>query len=492
MVKEEEIEEIIHKLTLASKNIHKNENNIQYSRLLEEVLKGITDIIGVYRPDNTIMFYNEAGYDFYKKSHDEIKGKKCYEMLGRKEKCFNCTVEQAVKSKKIIRTEKYIPELQKYMDCCCNPVFGDSGEILFIVEQLRDITEKKKMENIQRESEEGYRKIVNLSPDAIIIISEEKIVLANKEAQKYFDNLIGKEIYQYIPSKYVKVFKKRTEQILKNKIKKTIFDYKIKPNNKKVTDLEASSSYITYNGKPAIISILRNITDMKKRLNAAAKIQKQILKKQLPLPSKVKIETLYIPAKTVSGDYFSYHKVNEDFIIGIIGDVSGKGITAALDISAFNVLFNEAVLASHNPLDVLNKLNEKIGNYLGERYIAACCFSFDFSKNEARIVGAGINQFIVHDIQGKCEERIVKGPFLGMFEESVFDEQIIHFQSGDKFYFFTDGLEFIFEGEKIKYKNIKKATITEVKNYLSNYLNDKLTDIEGIKDDCTLIAAEIK
>lgn len=492
MVKEDEIEELIYKLTLASENNNKNEETIQYSRLLEEVLKGITDIIGVYRPDNTIMFYNQAGYEFYKKTHEEVKGKKCYEMLGRKEKCSNCTVEEAVKSKKIIRVEKYIPELDKYMDCCCNPVFGDSGEILFIVEQLRDITGKKKMENLQRESEEGYGKIVNLSPDAIIIISEEKIILANKEAEKYFDNLMEQEMHQYIPNDYKKIFKKRIKQILKNKIKKTIFDYKIKPNNRQVTDLEASSSYIVYNGKPAIISILRDITDMKKRLNAAAKIQKQILKKQLPTPDKIKVETLYVPAKTVSGDYFSFHKVDEDYIIGIIADVSGKGITASLDISAFNILFNEAVLFSHDPLNILNNLNEKIGDYLGERYIAACCFSFDFTKNKARVVGAGINEYIVHNTENKCEEKIVKGPFLGMFENSIFDEEIINFQSGDKFYFFTDGLEFVFQDEKIKNKNVKKGTITELKNYLSNSLNDMLTDIEGIKDDCTLIALEMK
>lgn len=52
-----------------------------------------------------------------------------------------------------------------------------------------------------------------------------------------------------------------------------------------------------------------------------------------------------------------------------------------------------------------------------------------------RIVGAVINQFIFQSSMKKCERKIVKGPFLGMFENSVFDEKIIQFDSGDRFYF---------------------------------------------------------
>ena len=256
-------------------------------------------------------------------------------------------------------------------------------------------------------------------------------------------------------------------------------------------EVEISSSYLTYKGKPAIQSVIRNITEMKKGLNQAAKFQRKYLETTCPFPDKIKMENVYMPAKTVSGDFFRIYKVSEDLVVGILWDVSGKGITAALSVSAFLVLFREAVLLSHDPLEIVNNLNKKIINYLEERYIAACCFSLDFKKNEAKVVGAGINQYMFQKSKCKPKEMIIKGPFLGMFEDSIFDEQIISFETGDRFYFFTDGLEFILNDE-IKEDYLESHTITEFKDYLNNLLNDMLTDVDGIKDDSTLIALEIK
>lgn len=54
------------------------ENELIKSKIFDAVLKGITDIIGVYKPDGTIMFYNEVGYEFFKKTPSQIEGKKCY------------------------------------------------------------------------------------------------------------------------------------------------------------------------------------------------------------------------------------------------------------------------------------------------------------------------------------------------------------------------------------------------------------------------------
>ncbi|SHH02554.1 SpoIIE family protein phosphatase [Tepidibacter thalassicus] len=470
---------------MESEVIHEEEV-LRYSKILE----GVSDIIGVYNTDNTIMFYNKAGYDFFKKRYDEVKGKKCYEMFNRNQKCPNCLCEKAIETKRIIRVEKYIPEINKYIECSYNPVLNDLGEVVFVVEQLRDITDKKILENVLKESEERYRKIVDISPDAIIITVDGEIVLANKEALKYVNNLVGKSIYKYAPD-FAKILNKRINQILKNKTEKAVFDYKVVLDDNKVIDVEVSSSYLVYNGKSAILSIMRDITERKRELYSAAKMQKQLLKKPFSLPDKANMRTLYVPAKTVSGDFFYTCKVDENLIIGIIGDVSGKGVTAALNISAFNVLFHEAVLVSSDLYDIVNNLNKKVVDYLGERYVAACCFSFDFNKNKAHMIGAGINQFVYVNKNDEIEEKIVKGPFLGMFEDSKFDEQIINFKSGDKFYFYTDGLDFIFD-DKTKKNYIKKLTIDELKNYIKAHLDNMLTDVNGIKDDCTLLALEIK
>ena len=197
-------------------------------------------------------------------------------------------------------------------------------------------------------------------------------------------------------------------------------------------------------------------------------LQLQHTKKQneFPIPDKVNMEVIYTPSKTVSGDFYHLERMNDNLVIGAIWDVSGKGVTAALSISAFNVLFNRAVWITRDPLEILNYLNSRVPELLGDTYVAACCFSLDFEKKEAKIAGAGLNQFMYCPKEGNYQEKVVKGPFLGMFEDSIFDQEIINFKAGDKFCFLTDGLEFVFDDDKIKDDYLKTAKLSEFKDYV--------------------------
>lgn len=226
-------------------------------------------------------------------------------------------------------------------------------------------------------------------------------------------------------------------------------------------------------------------------VDKAAHLQKQYLQKEFPIPDKVNMDTLYIPSKTVSGDFYHMEKINDNLVVGVICDVSGKGVTAALNISAFNVLFHDAVFANQNPVNILNDLNVKVAGFLGETYIAACCFSFDFKNNIAKVAGAGINQFMYSSNKEYYEEKDVKGPFLGMFKDSIFEQEIIYFKPGDKFYFLSDGLELMFSDNKLRNDFTNILEINELVKFLHSYLADMQTENGSIKDDCTLIAIEM-
>ncbi|MFL0245473.1 PAS domain S-box protein [Candidatus Clostridium stratigraminis] len=476
-------------------NVIMETSNFNYAVLLNGILKGITDIIGVYKPDGTIMFYNDVGYAFFNTTHEQVVGKKCFESLGRSCRCKVCTTEMALKTRSLVRIEKYIPELDKYMDCRCNPVIDRDGKVVLVVEQLRDITERRKLENAVKESEERYKKIVELSPDGIVIISEDKVVLANNAAAKILgqsiEEIINKDVAQYVAPDYIHILKERMKQILEKEISINQFDYKLLNLDGSTIDIQVSSSFLIHGGKPSIQCVLRNITDFKKQLNNASKIQRQSLIKEFPIANKALMETIYLPAKTVSGDNYCIYEINENFAIGIIYDVSGKGITAALNVSAFNVLFNEAIIKYKNPMDILVYLNQKASDYLGENYVAANCFSFDFIRKEAVIVGAGVSRFAFSKKNQYLKEKIVKGAFIGMFPNSKFDEMRISFDKGDRFCFFTDGFDELFDS-KDGILNLPNAeTLEKLKQEIDNNLLSKSLIVENVMDDCTLLAIEI-
>ncbi len=115
-------------------------------KLLEGVLDSIKDVIGVQLPDQTIVQYNRAGYELLGLTEDQVQGKKCYELLGKLDPCDNCATTRANISKRMEIIEKFIPELGRHFLCTSNPVLDDNGNIKLIIEQLTDLTEKKKID----------------------------------------------------------------------------------------------------------------------------------------------------------------------------------------------------------------------------------------------------------------------------------------------------------------------------------------------------------
>ncbi|CAI3248790.1 hypothetical protein CNEO2_60073 [Clostridium neonatale] len=330
---------------------------------INEILNGIPDIIKVYNPDHTICFCNEAGYKFYNKKSDEVKEKICYEILGRNEKCIDCSFEAVIRTKKMITKERYIPELNKVMDVCYNPIFNENGELEFVVERLRDITEKKMLDKLLKDSKERYKQIINASPDALLIIVDNKIVLANYETCNLiglsYNEIIDSNIYRYFNEKYLKVLHKRFRNILINQIIKDTHDYEFAFLDGRIINIQMTCSYMSYEGKTAILAAIRDITEIKNELNKAVEFQMKNLQKDFPAEEFVDMVSVYVPANAVSGDFYRVLKVNDHLIIGMITDVRGQGMTAALNISALDVLFLQEIGATNEPIKIIENLNKK-------------------------------------------------------------------------------------------------------------------------------------
>lgn len=464
-------------------------------KLLLKIFDAIPDVIKVYKIDRTIIFFNEAACNFYERNPEEVYGKRCCQILDDKKYCDDCQFNKVIKTRKPISIERYYPKANKYMNVCYTPVLDNVGKITYIVERMVDITEKKTSTNLLRKDEKMYREIINAYPDGIMILQDNEIVLANSEINNLLQlsryKTTEKSVFRYLPEKLRKIMSKVIRNTLKNKDSKVIREYSYLNEKGEKINLQFSLNYILYNGKEAVLAIIRDITELNKSLSMATEIQVSALQKVFPLCEKAAFEYIYYPANTVSGDYFKMYKISNELVVGVLIDVSGNGITAALNISAFDVLFLQEILENQSPLKILNELNLKYNKY-NTNFIAACCFSIDFKNKQATVVGAGINEFLLKKSDCSISRMEVRGPFLGMFENSQFDEKTIKFESGDTFYFFTDGLDFVFDEDRIIQKYMEKAAIGEVKDYINNYLDDVMAENGKIKDDSSMLAIEIK
>jgi PAS domain S-box-containing protein len=122
-------------------------------KLLKGVLDSIKDTIGVQLPDHTMVQYNRAGYELLGLTEDQVYGKKCYELLGRAAPCDLCATSRTIISRRMETLENFIPELDRHFLCTSNPVLDENGNIKLIIEQLTDITEKKKMDAMLQQAQ---------------------------------------------------------------------------------------------------------------------------------------------------------------------------------------------------------------------------------------------------------------------------------------------------------------------------------------------------
>ncbi|PAB57221.1 ATP-binding protein [Anaeromicrobium sediminis] len=145
--------------------------------------------------------------------------------------------------------------------------------------------------NVKRleESQQSYKSLVELSPDGIFVQCEGKIVFVNKAVGKILgernvENLINKRFLEFVHPDYKEVVQKRFDDVQKLKTTFSILEEKIIKTNGELIDVGMSTNAITHKGKPATLTIIRDISQRKKEEEKKRKIaeeEQRLLKETL-------------------------------------------------------------------------------------------------------------------------------------------------------------------------------------------------------------------
>lgn len=160
--------------------------------------------------------------------------------------------------------EFYFVETEKYYE-----IAAYSPKIGFCAVIFNDITSRKRIELELQESEERYRKLIELSPDAICVYSSGKLVYLNKQCVKLVgaetdEEIIGTDILSYVHPDYKEIVKERSLKTLINKEILPVIEEKLIRLDGEIIDAEVTASPIIYNNKSSIQVIIRDITNRKK------------------------------------------------------------------------------------------------------------------------------------------------------------------------------------------------------------------------------------
>ncbi|MFQ6094007.1 MAG: PAS domain S-box protein, partial [bacterium] len=143
-------------------------------------------------------------------------------------------------------------------------------------EEAKQFREKRVLEDKIRQSEERYRRLVELSPDAIAVHSEGKVVFINTAGAKLFgaespEQLIGKPVMDFLHPDYWDIVEERIRQIREQAKEIPPIEEKFIRLDGTVVDVEVAAIPFPYQGKPAVQVVARDITERKQTEEAARK-----------------------------------------------------------------------------------------------------------------------------------------------------------------------------------------------------------------------------
>lgn len=157
-----------------------------------------------------------------------------------------------------------------------SPVRDMDGKIVAISGIARDITEQKKLELSLKESEERYRKVVELSPRGIVIHRNGIIQYANRSASETLNEeyLLGKHFPSYIHPDYFEVYQRRVFESVVGK-ELPLIDTKMIRQDGEVICVEMVGVAINYDGGPALLTLFGDVTERKIVEEALMKSEKR-------------------------------------------------------------------------------------------------------------------------------------------------------------------------------------------------------------------------
>ena len=275
--------------------------------------------------------------------------------------------------------EKIFAEVHGY------PIFNDAGEVVHMIEYSLDITERKEAEERIKASESKFRSIAATATDAIISANSKGIIESwNKAAEHIFghteNEAVGNHLDLIVPQDFKPAHREGISRVAGGEKPKLMGKtVELVGLHKDGSTFPIDLSLSTWGEKENMkfSGIIRDITERKeyervieeanKRMSGELNVAKDIQMSMLPLifpafPKRQEIDVYaeLIPAREVGGDFYDFFFVDEDNFCMVVGDVSGKGVPAALMMAVCKTLIKSNSRNVYHTSKILTWVNNEM------------------------------------------------------------------------------------------------------------------------------------
>ena len=220
---------------------------------------------------------------------------------------------------------------------------------------------------------------------------------------------------------------------------------------------ELGSSFNEMTGNlERLLQIEKDRQRIQSDLEIAREVQNQLYPQHIPETPHLRITAARLPARVVSGDYYDFQKLGHGDVVIAIGDVAGKGISAALLMATIQSSFRmelrscvepavtsknrSTVLQCVSPSNVVGQLNRHLHESTSAEKFATFLFGvFEDATSTFTYTNAGhLPPVLVRN--GKYSRLEVNGMVVGAFPFAQYGESQVRLEPGDLLVLFTDGI----------------------------------------------------
>ncbi len=201
-----------------------------------------------------------------------------------------------------------------------------------------------------------------------------------------------------------------------------------------VRELEASREIIR-------LKTLQEQKKTERELALAQETQNSLLPRSLPSFENFRIRAFNSPTRYVGGDFYDFLPLSLGEWVGILADVSGKGLPAALLSSMVLGALSMEFRSGTQPCDVLNRVNRLLCEKSLDFQFATLFLFVMNPDGNGQFIGAGHNPAcLFRAANGAIEELASDAFFLGIFEGASYPSRPLHLDKGDMLVVYSDGL----------------------------------------------------
>lgn len=230
-------------------------------------------------------------------------------------------------------------------------------------------------------------------------------------------------------------------------VKEGDFSYRIPVRgNDQLAELTSSFNTMTDNlGR--LIAVAKENERLQSELAIAREVQAQLFPKAVPSLRGLKLAGVCQPARTVSGDYYDFLSISDHAVAFAIGDVAGKGISAALLMAAIQSNMRTQLTATNgsrpdhlSTASLVGALNRQLyANTAPEKYATFYFALYDDVEHAVTYTNAGhLPPLLVRD--QTVQQLDPTGTVVGAFPFAKYEEQRIPLEPGDILVAYTDGM----------------------------------------------------